>query len=699
VSEGGVYTLNLAAIDPGDDTISGWTINWGDGTVEQVVGDPSSVTHTYAVGGFTYDILASASDEDGTYLQNELFVPSFDGDQVFRFDATTGGFLQAFATPDDPIEADMGPDGRLFVSGERSDNVRRHDAATGGFIEEFVAATDGGLDESEGLAWGPDGHLYVASYRTDEVLRYDGTTGAFIDVFASTGLDKPYDVVFGPDGNLYVNTYTANEVLRYNGTTGAFIDVFVAAGTGGLNTPEQMAFGPDGNLYVNSFGSDEVLRYNGTTGAFIDVFVAAGGAEDLDQPSGLAFGPDGHLYVGDHVDAVVLRYDGTTGTFIDEYVAPGSGGLTKPALLSFRPEQQVGVIAPVNQDPVAADDADGSDDPNDFRTVLLADLFIPAAELLDNDTDPEFEPLTVVATGPTPTAEGSAQCDGTGCTYTPNGTYLGPDTFTYTISDGNGGTATATVTVYVTDYVVSPDRGDIVVNEVMHDGDTRLLLERSDFVELANPTASPVNVSGWMLSDNNLIVDDTDAGGGFEFVLPPGTVIPANDYAVVWMGSDRSGVDPGFTNVIGGGVLELYYGSWSNWLEESGDEVTIYDDRYQIVDHVAWGPDTAPDRNAPIPAGMGVWDTLPNNEVNLQATGQGTAIALTPDNTFTADSFCWEINESGAATCPGALPTVDTDTYGTRSTSVGRPNNAAGPAPARSKSPPGPHARATRSAI
>ena len=50
------------------DTISNWTITWGDGSPAQVVaGNPSSVTHVYAAGPNNYTISATATDEDGTY--------------------------------------------------------------------------------------------------------------------------------------------------------------------------------------------------------------------------------------------------------------------------------------------------------------------------------------------------------------------------------------------------------------------------------------------------------------------------------------------------------------------------------------------------------------------------------------------------------------------------------------------------------
>jgi VCBS repeat-containing protein len=67
VNEGSIYTLGLSSSDPGQDTISSWTITWGDGAVQTVSGNPSSVAHTYADGPNSYTISATATDEDGTY--------------------------------------------------------------------------------------------------------------------------------------------------------------------------------------------------------------------------------------------------------------------------------------------------------------------------------------------------------------------------------------------------------------------------------------------------------------------------------------------------------------------------------------------------------------------------------------------------------------------------------------------------------
>lgn len=376
VTAGGTYTLNLSASDFGEDTITSWTVNWGDGNIESFVGNPASVNHTYATGGFTYNILASATDEDGTFLQNELIVAAYSDDSVFRFAATSGAFLQEFATSEglnSPVDAVIGPDGNLYVSGDLSGDILRYNAQTGAFIDEFIPAGTAGISNAEGLAFGPDGNLYVADYSNDRVMRFDGDSGAFIDNFVtngSGGLNTPYGLLFGPDGNLYVNSFTDDNVLRFDGSSGAFIDEFVAAGSGGLDAPEEMVFGPDGNLYVASLNTDSVLRFDGTSGAFIDEFVSSGSG-GLDNSAGLAFGPDGNLYVSDNQHGAIHRYNGMTGAFIDLYVAPGAGGLTGPAFIEFLPEHQVSVGFAPN----AVDDAFAVDEGATLNVAVTPNWF------------------------------------------------------------------------------------------------------------------------------------------------------------------------------------------------------------------------------------------------------------------------------------------------------------------------------------
>ena len=75
VNEEATYTLNLSATgEPSNHPITGWTINWGDGTSSQTLtGNPSSVTHVYASAG-SYTITASATENEGTFSASPLHV-------------------------------------------------------------------------------------------------------------------------------------------------------------------------------------------------------------------------------------------------------------------------------------------------------------------------------------------------------------------------------------------------------------------------------------------------------------------------------------------------------------------------------------------------------------------------------------------------------------------------------------------------
>ncbi len=483
VEQGMVYTLNLTAIDSGADTISSWIINWGDGAIETFVGNPASATHIYTNSGFTYNILASATDEDGTYLQNQLLIPDFSRDSILRFAPTTGAIVNEFATDNGitaPVDVKIGPDGLLYVSSEVSNNVLRYNAATGAFIDSFVTAGN-----VEGIAFGPDGNLYVADWG-GKVIRYDITDGSYIDDFVTSGLgglSQAYGIVFGPDGNLYVSSYDNHNVLRYDGGTGAFIDEFVSSRAGGLENPEEMLFGSDGHLFISSLQTNNVLRY-GSTGVFIDIFIAANSG-GLDSPAGLAFGPDGHLYVADYKDGAIIRYDGSTGAYFDQYVTAGTGGLAKPVFLEFLPQQQVTVSTSVNNTPttnglanitVAEDSADS-----------VIDLLTAFTDVEDLDSDLIYSIQSNSNTGLFTASTLDAATNTLTLGFALN--QIGSSDITIRATDSDGEFVDATFTVTVNAVNDAPTTGglvDITVTEDSADSVIDLLTAFTDVEDLDN---------------------------------------------------------------------------------------------------------------------------------------------------------------------------------------------------------------------
>ena len=90
-----------------------------------------------------------------------------------------------------------------------------------------------------------------------------------------------------------------------------------------------------------------------------------------------------------------------------------------------------------NRSPVAGDD-----------TATTALDTAVTLSVLANDSDPDGDALTV--TGTTTPAHGSATANANNTvTYTPAAGYSGPDSFSYTISDGHGGTDTGLVSLTV----------------------------------------------------------------------------------------------------------------------------------------------------------------------------------------------------------------------------------------------------------
>lgn len=86
VAEGDLVTLNIGAIvDPGADTISSYTINWGDGQTQVGSGAvPATLTHTYTNEAASRTITLTVTNEDGTFTAGTTtlavtnVIPAFD---------------------------------------------------------------------------------------------------------------------------------------------------------------------------------------------------------------------------------------------------------------------------------------------------------------------------------------------------------------------------------------------------------------------------------------------------------------------------------------------------------------------------------------------------------------------------------------------------------------------------------------------
>ncbi|SDG17401.1 Ig-like domain-containing protein [Pelagibacterium luteolum] len=196
-------------------------------------------------------------------------------------------------------------------------------------------------------------------------------------------------------------------------------------------------------------------------------------------------------------------------------------------------------VHPVNDAPVATGD---SVSVNEDGAVAIA--------VLANDSDPDGDVLTVTGVG-TP-AHGLAIINSNGTiTYTPNANYHGPDSFTYTISDGKGGQATASVSVTVNSVNDVPvadadaasviEGGSVTVNVLSNDSDAD-----GDALSVIG-VGTPANGNA-VLNGNGTITYTPNAGytgpDGFSYTISDGKGGQATANVAITVNSDTPNTVP-----------------------------------------------------------------------------------------------------------------------------------------------------------
>lgn len=148
----------------------------------------------------------------------------------------------------------------------------------------------------------------------------------------------------------------------------------------------------------------------------------------------------------------------------------------------------------------------------------------------------------------------------------------------------------------------------VVLNEISAKGE--------DWVEIANPTGSDVDLGGYGLCD------DVDPTKGSECDMdtivrfPDGTMIPAGGYVLIVGNQDPAdGVGPHVMCLTSGGPTTCFYASWKV-SASNGETIHLLDDKDDVVDEQQYPTSGVADGQT--------WGRLPDG------TGSFAAAAPTP---------------------------------------------------------------------
>lgn len=357
------------------------------------------------------------------------------------------------------------------------------------------------------------------------------------------------DTLEGSDLNEFFDAGSGNDIIN----AGAGDDV-IDAGDG----DDQIEAG-EGNDTINPGSDDDIV--NGSEG---DDTINGGEGNDI-------------INGGEGEDTVV--YSGDLGEFqvskeVDTVLVGKSNGdkdeLTNVELLQFD-DQSVDTKdisqTPVNQNPSAVNDGL----PTTVAFTTDEDSAFTTDNVLDNDSDPEGDSLTVTGFDNTSTlGVVTDNNDGT-FDYNPNGEFdflsegeTTTDSFTYTVSDSNGSIDTATVTITVTgiDTSIEPPK---ISDPIETEGDDIIVGTEAD--ETIDALGGDDLVAGG-LGDDDIQGGDGDdiLRGDLNRRSPQNNIAGGNDTIRGGNGNDRIGGKAGNDRLFGDAGDDQIWG-------DNGDDI------------------------------------------------------------------------------------------------------------------------------
>ncbi|KAA3639586.1 MAG: T9SS C-terminal target domain-containing protein [Bacteroidetes bacterium] len=185
-----------------------------------------------------------------------------------------------------------------------------------------------------------------------------------------------------------------------------------------------------------------------------------------------------------------------------------------------------------------------------------------------------------------------------------NGEVLTEETIEIDITQGS------TINLY---FVEGNAATSVVINEINYNSPSNA--DAGDWVELLNPTSGPIDMSDWILKDEEDI---------HEFIIPEGTILEPQGYLVLCRSNNKfSEIHPD---------VWPYLGEFDFGLSSSGDMVRLYNASGELVDSVAYGVSTP-------------WPVQPN--------GSGPSLELIYFNFDNTLPESWQAS-SGFTGTPGA---------------------------------------------